>query len=104
MLFRSYSGSISWEMEGNKLYELTYNVIELSEVNTYPAKDYAAVCKQLASGNFSAEDSAGESITELCCVGCALQYETDSKGFYRPVYTLQCSADGNPLEITISAI
>lgn len=100
----TYSGSISWEMEGNKLYELTYNVIELSEVNTYPAKDYAAVCKQLASGNFSAEDSAGESITELCCVGCALQYETDSKGFYRPVYTLQCSADGNPLEITISAI
>lgn len=100
----SYVGSISWEMKGDVLYELEYDVLELDAVSSAPAKDSAAVQKQIERGHFSSDELTEKAVDELICMSCDLQYVTDSKGFYHPVYVIACLADGQKAEITLGAI
>lgn len=100
----SYHGTVSWEMKENRLYELAYSVLELSSVDDFPAKERDAVCGQLEKGRFWSESLAEKTVDELVCLGCELEFMTDSKGFYRPVYAVRCMADGEPVELIIDAI
>lgn len=97
-----YSGNISWELRENKLNELTYEVLELTEVAILHGKDVDALCDQIDSGYFSSEN-IGEDIKELIGVNCSLKYVADSKGYYRPVYLIECIADGENVELITSA-
>lgn len=99
----SYSGTISWEMHENRLYELAYSVRVLSAVETFPAKARDAVCAQLEKGDFWSESLTKKSVDELVSLGCELEFMTDSKGYYRPVYAVQCVADGEAAEVIVSA-
>lgn len=100
---RSYSGTVSWEMSGDVLYELAYSVRQLTAVETFPARDFDDVRAQLEKGRFWSDSLAEKAVGELICVSCELEFMTDSKGFYRPVYALQCTADGAPVELIVGA-
>ena len=52
----------------------------------------------------SSSDLSSGTVDELVCLKCKVQYDTDSKGFYRPVYLIECTADGNPAKIKTPAI
>jgi len=99
----SYYGLISWEIRDNVLYELLYGVLKLSAVDSFPGKDHDTVCEQIKSGHFSSDDLTEKTVNELLCVSCDLQYVIDSKGFYHPVYVLDCLADGRQVKITMGA-
>lgn len=99
----SYYGSVSWEIEDNVLYDLSYKVLDLTAIGSFPGKDQESLCKQIKNGYFSSKDLQEKSVDVLTCISCDMQYVEDSKGFYRPVYLMQCIADGQSVEIITAA-
>lgn len=95
----SYFGSVSWEIKENVLYKLSYEVLDLTATDYCSVDNNELVYKQIKSGHFSSRDIQKKSLDELICISCVLRYMTDSKGFYRPVYVIQCWADDQNAEI-----
>ena len=89
-----YYGKLKWEAYDDMLYELECDVLPMSSTGKTQKMDYETFCKNLQNGNFYCNDLKDREIHSLSCSSCILEYEKDSKGFYRPVYILRCIADG----------
>ena len=62
------------------------------------------IAQNLSRGRMSSGDLFSGTVDELVCLKCEIQYNIDSKGFYRPVYLIECTADGKPAKIKTPAI
>lgn len=102
---RIYDGTVEFSCaEDGNLTELSYNVMELTEYCRGEAIDETALTAKLRKGLFSLQDIVPEDIDEIICQDFRLGYTLDSKGYYRPVYSISCLIDGQEAEIIVSAI
>ena len=100
----SYCGSVTWKIKDDTLYELIYEVNALQAAGLKPGNSGDDIAKNLSRGLMSSGDLESGTVDELVCLTCEVQYTVDSKGFYRPVYLIECTADGKPAEIKTPAI
>lgn len=100
----SYCGSVIWKTKDDTLYELIYEVNALQAAGLKPGNASDNIAQNLSHGRMSSGDLFSGTVDELVCLKCEIQYNIDSKGFYRPVYLIECTADGKPAEIKTPAI
>ena len=98
-----YDGTLEVTYFEDELLKVNYDVTQLNEYRTEPALDGAGLIKRLQQGRFTGGYSL-DSIDELVCLDCTLDYALDSKGYYRPVYVISCTINGRATEIRVSAI
>lgn len=98
-----YDGEITWIIKDDTLYELDYNVLTMKRVRAVKAKSSADLSKAIANGRVSVAEGEVQSVDSLVCVECALDYELDTKGLYRPIYYITCLADGGKVVLKTAA-
>lgn len=100
----SYCGTVTWKIKGDTLYELEYEVNILQATSREVGISCEGIARNLSRGLMSSGNLDIETVDELICLKCEVQYDIDSKGFYRPLYLIDCTADGESVEVKTSAI
>ena len=99
-----WDGEIRFRHMNSGMLRVDYALRTLDPAVTRPAPDAAAVRSALLRGRFSvSEGTVGETIGRIECLGASLVYEPDTKGFYRPLYALDCLVDGAPATLLTPA-
>lgn len=98
-----YNGKVTWTAKDDTLYELDYSVQTLARIKAVKSKSSTELSKAIAKGRVSIVEGETQSIDNLVCMECALDYETDTKGLYRPVYYITCLADGENVVLKTAA-
>ena len=99
-----YDGTVEISYMHGQLLQLEYDVAELEEHRTEASLDAEGLAERLKQGRFTGDIYGLESIDELVCLDFSLDYVLDSKGYYRPVYVVSCTINGQMAEIMASAI
>lgn len=90
-------GEIRFRENAAGLLRIDYALRTLDAVMERPALDAASVRAALLRGRFSvSQGSVGETIGRIECDKAILVYAPDTKGFYRPLYAIDCRIDGTP--------
>lgn len=100
----SYCGTVTWKIKGDTLYELEYEVTILQATSREVGISCEGIARNLSRSLMSLGNLDIETVDELICLKCEVQYDIDSKGFYRPLYLIDCTADGKSVEVKTSAI
>ena len=99
-----WDGEIAFRHRSGGMLSIEYALRTLDPEMESPALDEAAIRENLLHGRFSvAEGNVGEEIGCIECLSASIVYAPDSKGFYRPLYELDCLIDGNPARLLTSA-
>ena len=93
-----------WGVKLDTLYELEYEVNILQATSREVGISCEGIARNLSRGLMSSGNLDIETVDELICLKCEVQYDIDSKGFYRPLYLIDCTADGESVEVKTSAI
>jgi len=99
-----YDGSLEFNCSQNTLFFLSYSVKEIEycqEKNTYTQLE---IQKNLLRGLFSCSQSFNSDVCKMEVAEYSVEYKEDTKGYYRPVYYLSVTMDGQPVQIVTSAV
>lgn len=86
-----------------KIGSVNYQLLQLEEYKTFPIISESKAYEKLAAGKFLYYRQNEETLT-ITVTDVVLEYETDTKGFYQPVYTFFVLANSWEGTITIDAI
>lgn len=101
---RMLDGQISGELsEEGKIIELNYGLKQCKMYKMFEGVSEQEAFEQICSGKFmypyGREDNLSILVKE-----CKIGYETDSKGYYQPVYLFSCEINGEKSEIKIPVL
>lgn len=97
-----YDGEIEYSADEDILYELNYNVLSLTVLQDEKTEGEEAVKERILRGRFSCNERIDGSEWEF--VGWEIKYRRDSKGFYRPCYSLALKDNGKETTMIVPAI
>lgn len=97
-----YAGELMWVADDDTLYELKSDVMVLNSANKTQKLAFETFCENLQNGNFRCAGLQGKEVRSLSCEDCRLEYELDTKGYYRPLYRLHCLADGEEVIVQMA--
>lgn len=105
------SGCVDGELqchynEDGRLYSIKNHMVTAMPAGTEPILSEEEAYTQLRAGKASPGEALEYAEESTVSVNdCRLEYRTDSKGFYRPVYTFAvCFANGDGLEMLVPAM
>ena len=99
-----YNGSLEFSYTPNALLSISYGVSEMEYYQGKNAYTEKEIQKNLLQGLFSYSKPINEISCEMEVTNYIVEYERDTKGYYRPVYRLSVTIDGQPTQIITSAI
>lgn len=80
------------------LVQIENNMTAMQPYKETPVISQAQAYDRLRQGKFSNGDIfAYQAKTGVSITACSLEYRTDTKGFYRPVYVFSLASDGNAI-------
>lgn len=98
-----YDGNVSCRYyEGGKFSRLNFDIMECIPYKEFPIISEEEAYALLADGKFRFEVAY-----EPKCIlvnDIYLSYETDSKGYYQPIYIFDCNVDGQDTRLYVPAI
>lgn len=98
-----YDGFISCTYySDNSIKELNNTMIEYKRVKDVPIKSEKKAFEELAEGKFRYYDDV--SIRDIVVEDIELEYVTDTKGFYQPVYSFKTLINGDEFIVIIPAM
>lgn len=106
----TYDGSIVCQCNADARCALVdYHIHALRFDRDCTVVSVSEVRERLESGDFSCAGGVRDygqtyAVTHLQCRSAAIRYETDTKGFYRPVYEIDAKINGEDQTIFISAV
>lgn len=87
-------GQISGELsEDGKIVELSYGLKQCKMYKTFKGISEQEAFEQIRSGKFWYPYGRKDRLSILV-KECETAYETDSKGYYQPVYVFDCEVNG----------
>jgi len=86
----------------NSIKELNNTMIEYNKFKDVSIKSEKKAFEELTEGKFRYYDD--ENISEIIVEGIELEYVTDTKGFYQPVYSFKTLINGNESYVIIPAM
>lgn len=96
------SGKISCQYhENEKFSDIDYSVITSEFYKDFKVISEQEAYNMICEGKF---DCRLDDNMEIYVKECNLEYQTDSKGFYQPVYKFTCNMNGEVSDIVIAAI
>ena len=97
-------GQISGELsEDGKIVELSYGLKQCKMYKTFKGISEQEAFEQIRSGKFWYPYGRKDRLSILV-KECETAYETDSKGYYQPVYVFDCEVNGEKSEIKIPVL
>lgn len=98
-----YDGNINCRYaEGGIIQDLNYNMIKCAPYREFPIISEAEAYARIADGKFRFEPAFEPE--NIIVNNIFLSYEVDSKGFYQPIYILECTIDGQDTRLYTPAI
>ena len=98
-----YDGYINCNVaEGGRIKNLDYNLIKCSAYKEFPIISEEEAYERIAAGIFRYEPAFEP--RNIIVNDIFLAYEVDSKGFYQPIYILECNIDGQDTRLYTPAI
>ena len=98
-----YDGYINCNVaEGGGIKNLDYNLIKCSAYKEFPIISEAEAYERIADGIFRYEPAYEP--RNITVNDIFLAYEVDSKGFYQPIYILECTIDGQDTRLYTPAM
>lgn len=88
--------------ESNLVCDLDYNIIQCRPYKEFPIISEKEAYDLIAEGKFRFEPAYEPS--NIIVNDIYLSYEVDSKGFYQPIYILECNVDGQDTRMYAPAI
>lgn len=97
-------GQISGELSTDeKIVELNYGLKQCKMYKTFKGISEQEAFEQICAGKFWYPYGSKERLSILI-KECKIGYETDSKGYYQPVYVFDCVINGEKSEIKIPVL
>lgn len=94
-----YHGVLSCRMEDGAVTEVENFLVPLSPCREEPIRTQTEAYTRLIQGRFSpAEPLAALQPLTVTVTACTLDYRSDTKGYYQPVYLFTLAADGLELD------
>lgn len=98
-----YDGTVNCRYaEGGMIQNLDYNIIKCTTYKEFPIISEAEAYARIAEGKFRFEPAFEPE--NIVVNNIFLSYEVDSKGFYQPIYILECNIDGQDTRLYTPAI
>ena len=94
-----YDGMLRCRLDqDDRVVELENFLIFRTTFSTVPIRSEAEAYEELQKGNFRGPDwFPGEEPKQYRITGSHIEYRTDTKGFYRPVYVFDALTEGAPI-------
>lgn len=98
-----YDGNVNCSVtEGGLIQNLNYNIIKCTAYKEFPIISEEEAYERIAAGIFRYEPAYEPK--HIIVNNIFLAYEVDSKGFYQPIYILECNIDGEDTRLYTPAI
>ena len=105
-----YDGSVFCEMDENgQIIKIEYKLLHLEHNSENEAVPISKIREKIETGSFYFQDKDLEydsaiNINELKCLSSTVNYQVDTKGYYRPVYEVEAMINNNPYTILFPAV
>lgn len=98
-----YDGNVNCSYtEDGRIRSLNYNIIKCTAYKEFPIISEEDAYNKIAAGIFRFEPAYEPEV--IIVNNIFLSYEVDSKGFYQPIYILECTIDGQDTRLYTPAI
>ena len=98
-----YDGNVQCDYtEDGRIRSLRYNIIKCTAYKEFPIISEEEAYERIAAGIFRFEPAYEPE--NIIVNNIFLSYEVDSKGFYQPIYILECTIDGQDTRLYTPAI
>lgn|GEM_PF-5754747 len=99
-----YDGSLSYYVSHETLFSLAYDVREVKFCTDRESFSEQVVQERLLRGHFSPEEGLLGPVRCIEVKDSRIVYREDSKGYYRPCYSLHVFGDGCPMRLLVPAV